>query len=90
MNSEDLKKVLDDISLDVDHFKDNGKGVLLMESEIAVLNKYHIDASKYTNLKSLLFDIEECMIDASDEEYDELDIIANSIAERNYYNYTNK
>ena len=68
--------------------KDCGNGIFLTNFEISVLNRYNIDYSKYNDLKGIIFEIEEILnYEVSDED---LEQISKTIAERDYYQNTNK
>ena len=69
--------------------KNYGNGMLLSDKHINILNNYDIDYRKYTNISSLIFDIEEYIND-SYEELDDLEWVLDDISERNYYQNTNK
>ena len=66
--------------------------ILINENDISTLKKYDIIVNKYSTIQELLFKIDQILNDdeVSDEEYDELDYIANNLQERNYYKNTNK
>ena len=65
------------------------KDVYLTNREIDVLNQYKIPYQQCQSLKEILFEIEDVMqdMDIVDEE---LDLVSGSIAERDYYQNTNK
>ncbi len=65
----------------------NYNGIYLTDSEVNILKINGFDINKYSNIKELMFDLEE-EIEESDN--DELDMILSSIAEFNYYHNTNK
>lgn len=62
-------------------------GLLLSDYQISVLSRSGIDYRKFSNVKELLFEIENCLDDDFD---DELDIVSSQLAEYIYYNNTNK
>jgi hypothetical protein len=66
-----------------------GKELYLTNREIDVLKQFKIPYQNCNNLKEVLFEIEEVIqdMDIVDEE---LDLISSSIAERDYYQNTNK
>ncbi len=66
--------------------------LLITEREAFVLNKYGINYNNCPNMKSLLFLIESYLntYELSDKEYDEIDVVARDISDRNYYQFTNK
>ena len=74
------------------NFEDNiqksvNEGLTLTNYQIAVLSRYNIDYASTTSIKSLSYLIEDALADCDDEE---LELIADEIAERNYYENTNK
>ena len=61
--------------------------MLLSDYQISVLNRNGINYNKFSNIRELLFEIENCL----DEEYDdELDIVSSQLSEYIYYNETKK
>jgi len=82
---EYIKEVGD--NLEFSFLKDVGNGIFLSNREMEVLDRYNIDYKNKSSLKSILLEIEAIL---SEEEIEELDLISESIAERVYYNYTNK
>ena len=74
-------------SIEVDFLSDVGNGIFLSNREREVLDRYNIDYKNKSSLKSILLEIEDIL---SEEEIEELDLISEGIAERVYYNYTNK
>jgi hypothetical protein len=66
--------------------------ILISDGDISTLKKYDIIVNKYSTIQELLFKIDQILNDEelSDDEYDELDYIANNLQERNYYKNTNK
>lgn len=67
--------------------KRRSNNFLLSDYQIGVLQRNGINFLKYTNVKDMLFDIEEILNDDFDEE---LDIISAQLAEFMYYNETKK
>lgn len=67
--------------------KRRDNGLLLSDYQIEVLNKNGIILANYSNLDTLLFDIEETL----NNDYDlELDLISSQLAEYKYYKDTKK
>lgn len=64
-------------------------GLMLTNREISVLRRNNINISKCFTLKQILYEIEEVISD-SDYVDEELDYVSSSIAERDYYQNTNK
>lgn len=61
--------------------------IYLTKYQIHVLNKYHIEYNCCSDIKEILFLIED-YLDVDYEE--ELDEVAKSLQEFNYYNFTHK
>ena len=73
-------------------FKSNSindiNGLLLTNKEIEVLDRYNINYKKCISLKEIIYLIEEVKED--EDETDDLELISQSISERDYYLNTNK
>ena len=76
----------------MDFLKKIGKDIIISENEISILSKYDIDVTRCNTIDEILLLIDRFLDDAdvTDEEYDELDYLANVLAERKYYGSTNK
>ncbi len=71
----------------MDELKKVGK-VLIKEHELAILNRYGINLNINSTIDEALFLIDRFLNDyndLTDEEYDELDEVANNLMERKYY-----
>ncbi len=65
----------------------NYNGIYLTDNEVNILKSNGFDINKYSNIKELMFDLEE---ELEESDNDELDMVLSSIAEFNYYHNTNK
>ena len=77
----------------MDELKKYGKNIWINDYEISVLNKIDIDVTKCNTIEEVLLLIDRYLddaIDLEDEEYDEIDYVANNFSERKYYWGTNK
>ena len=77
----------------MDELKKYGKDILINEYETNVLLKCNIDVKKCNSIDEVLLLIDRYLddvIDLDDEEYDEIDYVANNLSERKYYGETNK
>ena len=85
----DLNKFISEIDFNANKYNYIGNGILLTNREIDILNKYKINYKKCNSLKEILFEVEDILndMDIVDEE---LDYISSTIAERDYYQNTNK
>lgn len=70
-----------------DFLKRRKNNLLLSDRQVEILTRNGIDYKKYSDLLSLLFDIEECL---NNEEDYELEEVSKQLAEIHYYSETNK
>ncbi|MBQ2873389.1 MAG: hypothetical protein IJE89_05270 [Bacilli bacterium] len=67
--------------------KRRDNNLLLSDYQISVLSKNNIDYKKFSNVRELVFEIENSL----DDYYDpELDLVSSQLAEYIYYNETKK
>ncbi len=64
---------------------DNGKGLLLKQDDIYILEKYHINYKKYSSLKDLIFIVGEYMDDYSEDGIEDLEAVLIHLQETYYY-----
>lgn len=71
----------------MDELKKYGRNIYVNDHEINILNKCNIDVTRCTDLSEVLLLIDMYLGDADieDEEYDEVDYVANVLNERLYY-----
>lgn len=74
----------------MDELNKYGKNILINDYEVSILLKYNIDATKCASIDEVLLLVDRVDDNLSDEEYDELDYVASTLAERKYYMETNK
>ena len=79
-------------AIDFSNYKDlllsrRENGLLLSDYQVSVLNRNGIDYRKFTKIRELLFEIENCLDDYFDEE---LDVVSSQLSEYIYYNEINK
>lgn len=85
----DIEKELNEIDFESNKFVNVKSGLMLTNREVEVLKMYHIDYDNCRSLKELLYKIEDIISDM-DIVDEELDYISSTIAERDYYQNTNK
>lgn len=73
--------------IESDFLKRRKNNLLLSDRQVEILTRNGIDYKKYSDLSSLLFDIEECL---NNEEDYELEEVSKQLAEIHYYSETNK
>ena len=71
----------------MDELKKYGDNIVINDYEVSVLNKCNIDVAKCKTIAEVLLLIDRYLDDADilDEEYDEIDFVANNLNERLYY-----
>ena len=84
----DIETLVSNIDFNSGSFQ-NINGMMLTNHEIEVLDRYKIPYKKCNSLKEVIFEIEE-IIEDSDIVDEDLDYISSTIAERDYYQNTNK
>lgn len=87
MKNYNINELLENINFNDYSFNDYGNGVLLTNYETQVLDKYKINYKNCQSLKELLYEIEDNLKDYIE---DDLEQIAISISDRDYYQNTNK
>lgn len=85
----DINKIVGEMDFSSNHLVDCGNGLMLTNGEISVLKRFDIDYMKCSSLKEVLYNI-QVLLNEDDDDFDELDVVAASIAERDYYQNTNK
>ena len=90
MKEYDIKKLLGAIDFEKNKLHKTKHNLYLTTYEIAVLKKFLIDYDNYQTAKQILQQIEQIIPDLDNDEQEELDEVSISIAERDYYQNTNK
>lgn len=85
INIDDL---IEEVNIDKNILKKRKNGLVLRDSHIEILKRNGINYENHANLKSLIYEIEEEIMDGNDSE--ELDLLCEELSEIDYYNYTNK
>ena len=90
MTEYNIEELLGVIDFEKNKFQTPKQNLFLTNYEIAVLKKYHIDYDNCKTAKEILQRVESSISDLEDLEQEELDQVSMSIAERDYYQNTNK
>lgn len=85
----DIDKLVGQMDFSSNHLVDCGNGLMLTNAEISVLKRFNIDYMKCSTLKEILYNI-QIVLNEDEDDFEELDVVASSIAERDYYQNTNK
>ena len=84
-----IDSVASNLDFDSNSFVSTKNNLMLTKKEIEVLDRYKINYLKCSNLKEIIFEIED-IINDMDIVDDDLDYISQTISERDYYQNTNK
>lgn len=82
-----VKDAMELTNVKQDFLKRRENGLLLSDYQVNVLKQNGIDYRKYSNLSSLLFELEEVL---NEEENTELEEISKQLSEMYYYNEVHK
>ena len=86
----DIDKLVGQMDFSSNHLVDCGNGLMLTNGEISVLKRFGINYLKCSTLKEILYQIDIVLKEEEDDDLEDLDLVASSIAERDYYQNTNK
>lgn len=90
MKEYNIEELLGSIDFEKNKLQQTKQNLFLTNYEIAVLKKFHIDYDNCKTAKEILQKVESIISDLDDFEQEELDQVEMSIAERDYYQNTNK
>ncbi|MCI9234006.1 MAG: hypothetical protein HFH08_05375 [Bacilli bacterium] len=82
-----IDSLMEDLNIEHDFYIKRKNGLMLKDSQIKILERYHIFYQHYNSLSSLLFEVEEVL---NEIEADELEKVAEELSELHYYHETNK
>ncbi|MCI8330570.1 MAG: hypothetical protein HFE04_00545 [Bacilli bacterium] len=82
-----IEDIVENLNIDSNIPMKRENGLVLRNSQIEILKRYHIDYKKFNTLNSLISEIEDILIEEDEEE---LEILSIELQEQQYYNYTNK
>lgn len=69
---------------------DNGKGLLLKQNDVFILNSYGIELQNYDSLSELIFDVGSYIDNYYDDEIEELEEVLSNLIEIYYYEQIKK
>lgn len=87
MKDYNLNDLLNNIDFESNRLVKINNKLYLTNYQIEILNKYNIDYKSLGNLSSIIYMAEEIL---EEDDYEDLDEIIRELAERNYYENTNK
>lgn len=87
----DIDKLVAGMDFTTNQFVTCSNGLMLTNGEINTLKRYNINYMQCSSLKDVLYLVENAIEEVYDsDDIEELDLVAASIAERDYYQNTNK
>ena len=90
MKNKTIEDLIGLKDIDKNMLKNRKNGLLLTDNQINVLARYNIDANKCTSETELLYMIDRAIEGSDEDEYADLEAVAESLSERNYYQNTRK
>lgn len=85
----DIDNLVSNLDFESNKLNNVGSNLMLTNKEIAILDRYKINYLKCNSLKEIIFEIED-ILNEMDIVDDDLDLVSQSISERDYYQNTNK
>lgn len=85
-----VEELLKETDLRSNFHNDYGNGIFLTEQQLLILERYGFNPKNYSDVKSLIFDIEDYLNQSTDIDSEDLDYVATSLSEFDYYHNTNK
>ena len=89
-NEYNINEIISKMDFNSNKYITVSNGLMLTNNEIEILKRFNIDYLKCSSLKELVFQIEEACNEVDGEDLEQLDYISSTIAERDYYQNTNK
>ena len=86
----DIEKIVSNMDVKSLELVNLNNGLSLTNNEIMILDRYGIDYKQCSSLKEVLSLIEEVFTYGEVDDFEELDGVSQTIAERDYYQNTNK
>lgn len=85
LTNDEIEELVGLADTEKNMLKARNNGLLLTDNQVSTLSRFNIDVSKCSNMSELLY-----MIDQVDNDDEELNYLADQLAETNYYQNTRK
>ena len=86
----DIDSIISEMDFTKGEFVTCKNGLMLTNNEIDVLKRYSVDYEKCSTLKEIIYIVEDILNEEDGYDMDDLEYISSTIAERDYYQNTNK
>lgn len=90
LSNDEIEELVGLKDSDQNFLKARKNGLLLTDKQVSTLERYNIDLANCKSMEELLYKVEEANRGTFDDEYSELDYLADELAERKYYEQTRK
>ena len=90
LTNDEIEELVGLNETDRNMLKARKNGLLLTDRQVETLERYGIDLSKIKSNEELIYFIEEANKGTYDDEYSELDYLADELSQRRYYEETRK
>ena len=90
LTNDEIEELVGLNETDRNMLKARKNGLLLTDNQVETLERYGIDLSKIKSNEELIYFIEEANKGTYDDEYSELDYLADELSQRRYYEETKK
>lgn len=90
LTNDEIEELVGLKDADKNFLKARNNGLLLTDHQVSTLERYNIDPSKCKSMSELIYLVEQANEGTYDDEYSELDYLADELSSRNYYENTRK
>lgn len=90
LTNDEIEELVGLKEADKNFLKVRKNGLLLTDNQVGTLARYNIDAGSCKSMEELIYLVEQANEGTYDDEYSELDYLAEELATRNYYENTRK
>ena len=90
MTNDEIEELVGLKDTDKNMLKARKNGLLLTDNQVNTLGRYNIDVAECKSMEELLYRINDIARGYDDDDYDELEYLAEQLQERNYYENTHK
>jgi len=90
MTNDEIEELVGLKDTDKNMLKARKNGLLLTDNQVSTLGRYNIDVANCKSMEELLYKINDVSRGYDDDDYDELEYLAEQLQERNYYENTHK
>lgn len=90
LTNDEIEELVGLKETDKNMLKARNNGLLLTDNQVSTLERYNIDVGKCGSMEELIYMVEQANEGTYDDEYSELDYLAEELSSRNYYENTRK